>query len=190
MRVARRSRDHLTGAAAEGASLGPPCASLRTRRSRPHGRGGRTARRVPAGPFAEIAAGTACGLHSSENFGRLDAAAISLPRRVLDGHAVEVVYFARRWSGLPPSVWQESVKRGNTETLSAFTFGHLLRPFRSDVLNDANVLAGMRRRSVRMCCALPLTTRCWRTAGRCWVSFSTESSAYRCRWRMLRSSAY
>lgn len=90
--------------------------------------------------FAEIAAGAPCVLLSSEHFERLDAAVISLLRRVLDGHAVEVLYFARRWSGLLPSAWQESVKHGSAETLPAFALGHLLQPFRSDILNYANVL--------------------------------------------------
>jgi hypothetical protein len=90
--------------------------------------------------FAAVAAAAPCVLLSSENFERLSPAAIALLRRMLDGHAVEVVYFARRWSGLLPSVWQEDIKHGGAETLPAFALGHLLRPFRSEVLNYANVL--------------------------------------------------
>jgi hypothetical protein len=79
-------------------------------------------------------------LLSSENFETLGNAAVQRLAAALAGHAVEVVYFARRWSGLLPSAWQEDVKQGGEATYPAFLLNHLADPQSSSLLNHAIVL--------------------------------------------------
>jgi hypothetical protein len=79
-------------------------------------------------------------LLSSENFEDIDTAAIDRLASGLRGHAVEIVYFLRRWQGLVPSAWQEAVKQGGSETFAEFLLRHLLRPGDSRLLNPAPML--------------------------------------------------
>jgi hypothetical protein len=79
-------------------------------------------------------------LLSSENFETLENAAVQRLATALAGHAIEVVYFARRWSGLLPSAWQEEVKQGGEATYPAFLLNHLADPQSSSLLNHGIVL--------------------------------------------------
>lgn len=79
-------------------------------------------------------------LLSSENFENLDDAAVGRLAGALRGHAVEIVYFARHWSGLLPSAWQEHVKQGGSETYPEFLLAHLTQPSDSRLLNPMQML--------------------------------------------------
>jgi hypothetical protein len=79
-------------------------------------------------------------LFSSENFEDLDDASVARLASALQGHAVEIVFFARRWAGLLPSAWQEQVKQGGSETYPQFLLTHLAQPSDSRLLNPMRVL--------------------------------------------------
>lgn len=81
-------------------------------------------------------------LLSSENFEDLDDAAIGRLASALRGHAVEIVFFMRHWSGLLPSAWQEEVKQGGSAPYPGFLLKHLAQPAHSRLLNPTPMLGG------------------------------------------------
>ncbi|WP_289027919.1 hypothetical protein [uncultured Paraglaciecola sp.] len=79
-------------------------------------------------------------LISSENFEDLTNEDISYFSCFLKGFSVEVVFFKRSYSKLLVSAWQESVKHGKFQTWSEFFLAHVLKPFKSQILNSSSVV--------------------------------------------------
>lgn len=100
--------------------------------------------REVAGPLAALLDAAARAerglLLSSENFEDLPPAGLARLAAALAGHRTEIVYFARRWSGLLPSAWQEAVKQGSALPYADFLMTHLTRPEESDLLDYGRVL--------------------------------------------------
>lgn len=79
-------------------------------------------------------------LLSSEKFEHLDDSAVGRLAGALRGHAVEIVYVARHWSGLLPSAWQEQIKQGGSETYPEFLLSHFAQPADSRLPSPMGVL--------------------------------------------------
>ncbi|MFO0996675.1 MAG: hypothetical protein U1F33_08310 [Alphaproteobacteria bacterium] len=91
--------------------------------------------------FAELnAAGHRVVLLSCEGFCENSKAGLEYLRKLTAGNPVEVVYYARRWSDLIPSQWQQSVKQGASETLPEFYANTLARAENSQIINQSIVL--------------------------------------------------
>jgi hypothetical protein len=73
---------------------------------------------------------------SCEGLSRLDPEQISQFRQLLGLAPAQVVYHVRRWSERLPSLWQETVKFGHTETFPEFLVEQLTQYDRSE-LRDA-----------------------------------------------------
>lgn len=76
-------------------------------------------------------------LISSEDIASLLADDIALLKSYLRGQPATIVFYCRRWLDLLPSIWQESVKQGQSTTLPQFMAGNLMNPFTSHALNYA-----------------------------------------------------
>jgi hypothetical protein len=76
---------------------------------------------------------------SCEALSRLGPAQIVRLRQLLGAAPVRVVYYVRRWPERLPSLWQETVKFGHTDTLPEFLVEHLTRTDQSE-LRDASVI--------------------------------------------------
>lgn len=91
---------------------------------------------ILARQFADLIAGGAQRiLISSEDLSNLDEIGAARLRRLTEGHAVQIVFYLRRWSELIPSSWQENIKQGRSITLPEFLLSHLQRPDSSRLLN-------------------------------------------------------
>ncbi|WP_417839649.1 hypothetical protein [Tritonibacter scottomollicae] len=91
---------------------------------------------------------------SSEDFSHLSAEQVAHLAAQLPGAAVEVVYYARRWDRLLPSVWQELVKHGASCSYPVYANLQTAAPRASVYLNYAQVLdrwvAGFGMASIRL----------------------------------------
>jgi len=76
---------------------------------------------------------------SCEALSRLDLAQIGQLRRLLGAAPAQIVYYVRRWPERLPSLWQETVKFGHTDTLPEFLAKHLTGTDNSE-LRDASVI--------------------------------------------------
>jgi hypothetical protein len=76
---------------------------------------------------------------SCEALSRLDLAQIGQLRRLLGAAPAQIVYYVRRWPERLPSLWQETVKFGHTDTLPEFLAKHLTGTDDSE-LSDASVI--------------------------------------------------
>jgi hypothetical protein len=76
---------------------------------------------------------------SCEALSRFDPAQIARLHRLLDPTPAQVVYYVRRWPKRLPSLWQETVKFGHTDTLPEFLAEHLAGTDNSE-LRDITVI--------------------------------------------------
>jgi hypothetical protein len=76
---------------------------------------------------------------SCEALSRLDQREILLLRQLLGSAPAEVVYYVRRWPERLPSLWQESVKFGNTATFPEFLAEQLTRRDVSELWDTAMI---------------------------------------------------
>ncbi len=74
-------------------------------------------------------------LISAEDLCNLDKAGLDTLKALTAGNRVDIVFVFRRWSALIPSIWQESIKQGNTATLTHFLLPHVMKPHMSRLLN-------------------------------------------------------
>ena len=79
-------------------------------------------------------------LLSCEGFSDLPVVSLQYLRYLIAGNGVDIVYYARRWSDLIRSTWQQNVKEGASETLPAFYARTLARAADSQVVNQKLVL--------------------------------------------------
>lgn len=77
---------------------------------------------------------------SSENFAHVPAAGVQLLVQTLGPENIEIIYYARRWEQLMPSVWQELVKHGHSQSYLEFLNHQTSAPMASIYLNYMNVL--------------------------------------------------
>jgi len=77
---------------------------------------------------------------SSENFAHLDDEGVRVLLRTLGPENVEIIYYARRWDQLLPSVWQELVKHGHSQPYLEFLNRQISAPMASIYLNYMQVL--------------------------------------------------
>lgn len=76
-------------------------------------------------------------LISSENFENLNEKDIKFfLMNMHDQFELEIIFVKRAFSDLIISNWQESVKHGSDETWSSFVLSHILKPFKSIILNQ------------------------------------------------------
>ncbi|MFV0515704.1 MAG: hypothetical protein ACK5MY_18985 [Jhaorihella sp.] len=74
---------------------------------------------------------------SSEDFSYVDTAGIRALAEALGGDGIEVVYYARRWDQLLPSIWQELIKHGQSLPYLEFLNRQTAAPRASFYLNYA-----------------------------------------------------
>ena len=79
-------------------------------------------------------------LISSEDLVYLQEPQIQALRGFLDDAAVTIVFHCRRWSEIMPSVWQERIKHGFSETFLQFVAAALADPNRLEFLQFGAVL--------------------------------------------------
>ncbi len=79
-------------------------------------------------------------LISSEDLSYLQEPHLSQLRTLLDGAAVTIVFYCRRWSEMMPSVWQERIKHGFFETFPQFLAAVMKDPSRLDFVNFGRIL--------------------------------------------------
>jgi hypothetical protein len=79
-------------------------------------------------------------IFSSENFAHLKPEAVQQLVQALGPDNVEVIYYARRWEQLLPSVWQELIKHGHSQSYLEFLNHQTSAPLASVYLNYMNVL--------------------------------------------------
>lgn len=89
--------------------------------------------------IGELPAGHSVVL-SSEDFSNLQPAQVAYLATQLPGAEIEVVYYARRWDRLLPSVWQELVKHGFSRSYPVYLNRQTAAPRASFYLNYAQVL--------------------------------------------------
>ena len=77
---------------------------------------------------------------SSENFAHVPAAGVQHFLQALGPENVEVIYYARRWEQLLPSVWQELVKHGHSQSYLEFLNHQTSAPMASVYLNYMTAL--------------------------------------------------
>jgi len=77
---------------------------------------------------------------SSENFSHVDAVGVRQLLETLGPENVEIIYYVRRWDQLLPSVWQELIKHGHSQTYLEFLNAQISAPMASLYLNYMNVL--------------------------------------------------
>ncbi|MDC0601783.1 hypothetical protein OAP14_02010 [Aliiglaciecola sp.] len=78
---------------------------------------------------------------SSENFDRLDEEDIKALKSLLNDCEVEIIYFYRRNDDRLISSWQESIKHGGTLSWQHYLLNSVVRPYRSESLNDSLVVS-------------------------------------------------
>jgi hypothetical protein len=74
-------------------------------------------------------------LLSAEDLSILDEESVTRLRSLLDGSAVSIVFYCRRWSELLPSAWQEVVKHGENLSFPRFVALNITNIFGSLDLN-------------------------------------------------------
>ena len=79
-------------------------------------------------------------LISSEDLVYLQEPQIQSLRGFLDDAGVTIVFYCRRWSEIMPSVWQERIKHGFSETFPQFAAAALADPNRLEFLQFGSVL--------------------------------------------------
>ncbi len=77
---------------------------------------------------------------SSENLAHVNTAAVQSLVDTLQADEIEVIYYARRWDHLLPSVWQELVKHGFSRSYLEFSAAQFSAPMASVYLNYAKPL--------------------------------------------------
>ncbi|UWQ93553.1 hypothetical protein K3727_21535 (plasmid) [Rhodobacteraceae bacterium M382] len=77
---------------------------------------------------------------SSENLAHVPSPAIRAMLEQIGTQNVEVIYYARRWDHLLPSVWQELVKHGFSRPYPEFLNNQVSAPMASIYLNYMNAL--------------------------------------------------
>ena len=77
---------------------------------------------------------------SSENFAHVPTTGVQLLVQALGAENVEIIYYVRRWEQLLPSVWQELVKHGHSQSYLEFLNHQTSAPMASVYLNYMNVL--------------------------------------------------
>lgn len=82
---------------------------------------------------------------SAEDLGYLSESSVATLRAMFGEESVSIVYYCRRWSGLLPSVWQERVKHGATETLPQFVSAALASASQLSFVDFDRVLARWRQ---------------------------------------------
>lgn len=92
---------------------------------------------VPPGVIENLAAlpDNRTVIFSSENLAHIGAEGVRILIEALDPEDLEIVYYARRWDHLLPSVWQELVKHGNSRTFLEFLNTQVSAPMASIYLN-------------------------------------------------------
>ena len=86
--------------------------------------------------FAELrASGAQQILLSSEDLSNAEAPMLERLRELLQGDPVQFVFYARRWSELLPSSWQEHIKQGHRQTLPEFMLRHMTEAQTSRIVN-------------------------------------------------------
>jgi hypothetical protein len=95
-----------------------------------------------AEPFGALnRSGADTVLLSSEEFAKLNDAAVRRLHALLGGAPATVVFYCRRWSELIPSLWREAIKHGSLTTLPEFTVSCLADPLATEEINFEHVLA-------------------------------------------------
>jgi len=79
-------------------------------------------------------------LISSENFDRLSDEQIKYLKEVFKNFDVKIIFVKRKLDELLLSNWQESIKHGHLNDFYTFAFEHVLKPYRSNVLNQKNII--------------------------------------------------
>jgi hypothetical protein len=79
-------------------------------------------------------------LLSAEDLTGMSGQSLRYLRSLLGGRPVDIVFYCRRWTELLPSVWQETVKQGQTHSLAEFVARHMADPLTSAVINYDIVL--------------------------------------------------
>lgn len=79
-------------------------------------------------------------IFSSEDLAHLNADQVRALVKGLGSTDVEVVFYARRWDHLLPSVWQELIKHGHSRSYLEFHNAQLAAPMASIYLNYMNSL--------------------------------------------------
>ncbi len=72
---------------------------------------------------------------SSENFAHVPRGAIQAFVEALQPEEISIVYYARRWDHLLPSVWQELIKHGDSRPYLEFLNAQVTAPLASSYLN-------------------------------------------------------
>lgn len=91
--------------------------------------------------FADVRmSGADVVLISAEGIGHLDHTALDLLACLIGADRVTIIFYCRRWSEILPSLWQETVKHGDDDTLPEFLARHLADPIGSPVLNLTHAL--------------------------------------------------
>ena len=102
---------------------------------------------------------------SSEDFSHLSAEQVAHLAAQLPGAAVEVVYYARRWDRLLPSVWQELVKHGASCSYPVYANLQTAAPGPVSTSTMRRFwTAGSRVLVWRPSACFPLTMRSWKRA--------------------------
>lgn len=95
-------------------------------------------------------------LISAEDLNLLEPNSIQALRDLLQGRDTTIVFYARRWSEVLPSVWQERVKHGFTETLPQFVNAVLAHPERAPFADFTPILdryaAAFGKSAIRVVC--------------------------------------
>ncbi len=79
-------------------------------------------------------------LISAEDLSYLHESQLVQLRTVLGDAAVRVVFYSRRWSEILPSVWQERIKHGFSETLTQFLTAATRNPGGLDFIDSGRIL--------------------------------------------------
>jgi hypothetical protein len=79
-------------------------------------------------------------LISSEDFSYLREPHLLQLRTILGDAPVTILFYCRRWSEMLPSVWQERIKHGFSETFPQFAAAVAKDPNRLDFVNFGNIL--------------------------------------------------
>jgi hypothetical protein len=120
-------------------------------------------------------------LISAEDLCNLDKAGLDTLKALTAGNRVDIVFVFRRWSALIPSIWQESIKQGNTATLTHFLLPHMMKPHMSRLLNLDLRLAPIVAASARISCIWWVTIRCVTERSTCSATLPAIFSAGRIR---------
>jgi hypothetical protein len=98
--------------------------------------------RVPAGVLENLqqVPSDRTVIFSSENFAHVTLDGIRALNEAFGAENIEVIYYARRWDQLLPSVWQELVKHGHSGPYLEFLNSQISAPMASIYLNYVIIL--------------------------------------------------